>query len=347
MFKVLVERPGGYGRLRLVAAPDPLPAPGDVLVGVESCGVNYADCLTRMGLYVSARRYGGYPLTPGFEVAGRVIGLGEGVSDLKIGDAVMALTRFGGYATRLVVPRTQVFPLPPGMGIPEGGGLPAVFLTAWFALFELSHPRAGANVLVHSAAGGVGGAAVQLAKLAGCRVAAVVGSAEKTSYARALGADCVIDKSSHPLWQQAEHWAPRGFDVILDANGCSTLAGSYGHLAAPGKLVVYGFHSMLPRRGGRPSRLRLITGYLRTPRFNPLRMTNRNRSVLAFNLSFLFHRSDLLALAMGQLIEWLEAGRIRPHAVTSYPLERVCQAHRDLESGQTRGKLVLTTDGLD
>jgi NADPH:quinone reductase-like Zn-dependent oxidoreductase len=159
--------------------------------------------------------------------------------------------------------------------------------------------------------------------------------------ARALGADVVIDKSQGPLWKAAEEASPRGYDVVLDANGVSTLKESWNHLAPAGKLVVYGFHSMLPKQGGLPNWPSLAWDWLRTPRFNPLDMTTSNRSVLAFNLSFLFDRQEILAEAAGQLLSWLEAGRLKMPAVQVFPVENVADAHRALESGTTVGKLVL------
>ena len=222
-----------------------------------------------------------------------------------------------------------------------GGGLPSVFLTAWFALFQLAHPRPGASLLVHSAAGGVGGAIVQLGKCCGCKVIGVVGASHKVEYVRELGADGVIDKSTQDLWAESESHMPQGFDVILDANGAATLRGSYKHLAPMGKLVVYGFHSMLPKRRGRPLWFKLAWDYLRTPRFNPLKLTGDNKSILAFNLSFLFDETDLLQTAVRQLLQWWRDGRIKPLKSTTYPFESVAEAHRALESGETTGKLVL------
>ena len=341
MQKVVIYRPGGYDRLCLERHPDLSPGPGEVLVDVAAIGVNYADCVTRMGLYASAQHYVGFPITPGFEVAGRVAAAGAGVCDLQAGAEVIALSRFNGYASQVVVKREQLFRKPERLSMPEAAGFAAVFLSAWFALFELAHPRPGQRLLVHSAAGGVGGALVQLGRLAGCTVTGIVGAPHKIEAVRALGAEAVIDKSREDLWPAAEGLAPQGYDVILDANGVSTLAQSYRHLAPVGKLVVYGFHSMLPRTGGRPNRLRLLWDWYRTPRFSPFSLTTRNRSVLGFNLSFLFDRAELLREAMDQLLGRVEDGSIQPLRVHAYPFEEVAQAHRDLESGQTVGKLVL------
>ncbi len=341
MRKIVIHHPGGYDRLCIEQHADLVPGPGEVLVDVEAIGVNYADCVTRMGLYASAKQYVGFPVTPGFEVAGQVAAVGEGVSELAKGAEVIAITRFNAYASQVVVKRVQVFPKPERLSIQQAAGFAAVFLTAWFGLFELAHPRDGQMILVHSAAGGVGSALVQLGNIAACRVVAVVGAAHKIDPVRRLGANAVIDKSSEDLWQAAERSAPGGYDVILDANGVSTLKQSYRHLAPMGKLVIYGFHSMLPRKGGQPKRLSLLWDYCRTPRFSPFSLTTRNRSVLGFNLSFLFDRSELMCAAMGQLMRWLEEGRIQPPVIHSYALEQVARAHRDLESGQTVGKLVL------
>ena len=342
MRKVVIHKPGGYDRLSIEEHPDLTPGPGEVLIDVAAIGVNYADCVTRMGLYASARHYVGYPITPGFEATGSVQACGAGITDLAPGTRVMAVTRFNAYATQLVVPRHQVFALPGQLSLEQAAGFSGIALTAWFGLFELAHPRTRESILVHSAAGGVGSMLVQLGKIADCRVVGVVGAPHKVEAVTGLGADAVIDKSSRDLWQEAERLAPEGYDIILDANGIATLAQSYQHLAPVGRLVVYGFHSMLPKTGGLPNRLKLAWLYWRTPRFSPFSLTTRNRSVLGFNLSFLFDRAELLSAGLQQLLHWLEQGRLRMPAVTCYPLEQVASAQRDLESGQTVGKLVLT-----
>ncbi len=341
MRRVVIPRAGSYDRLCIETQPDPQPGPGEVRIAVRAIGVNYADCVVRMGLYASAKQYVGWPITPGFEVAGRISALGDGVQGLALGQPVFAVTRFGGYATELVVPTHQLWPLPAGWQASQAAGFPCVFLTAYHALLGLAHPRVGERLLIHSAAGGVGSALIQLGKLSGCHVVGVVGAPHKVETALNNGADIVIDKSSEPLWPTAERHAPDGYDVVLDANGVATLKQSYAHLAPAGRLVVYGFHTMLPRTGGKPRWIKLALDYLRTPRFNPLQMTTSNRSVLAFNLSFMFDRVALLQEMMGQLQAWISQDRLRPLPLTEYPFERVADAHRDLESAATVGKLIL------
>ncbi len=342
--KIVVHSAGGYDHLKVETAETaelPVAKANEIRIDVRAIGVNYADAIVRMGLYASAKEYVGWPITPGFEVAGIVGAIGSAVTDLAVGDEVFAVTRFGGYSSHVVVPRGQVFRRPATVTLEQAAAIPAVYMTAWYALFELAHPRRGHKVLVHSAAGGVGGALVQMAKLAGCEVVGVVGGSNKIATARAAGAAHVIDKSTQSLWREAERIAPDGYDVILDANGVSTLGDSYKHLRRAGKLVVYGFHSMMPKTGGRPNWPKLALDYLRTPRFNPLDMTNGSHSVLAFNLSYLFDRADLMAEGIGQIARWLDEGKLVAPPVVTYPLADVARAHADIESGKTVGKLVL------
>jgi len=166
----------------------------------------------------------------------------------------------------------------------------------------------------------------------------------KLDRALKYGADFVIDKSGDNLWTKADEICPHGFDVVFDANGPATLRQSYRHLAPSGKLVTYGFHSMLSKRGGFPNYFKLAYGYFRIPRWSPLNMTNENKSLIAFNLSYLFHRVDLIKESMSDLMKWVAEGKIKAPALQSYPFDRVADAHRALESGKTVGKLILQFD---
>lgn len=343
MKKVVVHRPGSYDRLVIEEHPDLEAGPGQLLIEVDASGVNYADCIVRMGLYSSARKYVGWPITPGFEVAGRVKKLGAGVSEPAVGSEVFGVTRFDGYATQVVLPKHQVFALPKGVDRVHAAGFPGVFLTAHFALMELCRLRPGMKILVHSAAGGVGGALTQIARIHACQVVGVVGSSHKVAAAASHGASHVIDKSQSDLWREAERLAPEGYDVVLDANGVETLAQSFAHVRPAGRLVIYGFHTMMPKSGGRPHYGKLAVDWLRTPRFNPLDLTEQNKSVMAFNLSYLFDRPELLEEGMRDLGGWLAEGKLRPHEVRTFPLAEVGKAHELLESGTTVGKLVLVS----
>jgi NADPH:quinone reductase-like Zn-dependent oxidoreductase len=343
MKKIVIERPGGYHRLKVKAFPTPTPQKNEVLIEVSAAGVNFADVFVRLGLYKSGKEFVGWPITPGFEFSGKILQCGPGVSDFAEGTSVFGVTRFGAYASHLCVPAQQIFSIPQGSKFTpdQWAAFPAVFLTAYHGLFHNIVLRPQMTILVHSAAGGVGGALLQLGKIAGCRMIGVVGSSHKIDTALTCGADGVINKSKEDLWARAEEICPEGFDVVFDANGPATLKQSYRHLAPSGTLVAYGFHSMLSTRRGIPNYFKLIYEYFRVPRFNPLDMTQANKSLAAFNLSFLFHRMDLLEEAMGDLVRWVEEGKIKAPALQGFPAEKVADAHRALESGKTVGKLIL------
>lgn len=339
MRRIVIDRPGGYDALRVVESPTPEPGPGQVRIAVAAAGVNYADGIIRMGLYESARRLHGYPITPGFELAGRIEALGAGVAGFSIGDPVVVVTLFGGYASHVCLPTDRVFPLPTALGLEQAAAIPTVFLTAWFMAERQVHPEPGDDWLVHSAAGGVGGALAQLGRAAGVRVVGVVGGAHKVDAARAAGcAEVVVAEGD--WWRAVETLAPAGFDAVFDANGVRTLAASYAHVKPMGKLCIYGFASMLPR-DGRLNWAKLAWDWLRTPRFMPLAMTRDNVSVMACNLSFLSAEAALLARGMRELLARFADGRLQPPPVTTFPLDRAADAQRAIESGRTVGKLVL------
>ncbi len=340
MNRIVIRKPGDYSALESVSDPDPSPGPGEVVIRTRACGVNYADGIIRMGLYASARELHGYPITPGFEVSGTIESVGEGVQQWRTGDEVIGLTLFNGYASHLKLPAEGVFAKPAALDFTQAATIPTVFLTAWWMVHRQLHPEPGETWLVHSAAGGVGSALLQLGRLCGAKAIGVVGASHKVDHARSIGADAVIDKSSEPLWTRAEALVPGGFHAVFDANGVSTLGQSYEHLAPTGRLMVYGFASMLPRNG-RLNWLGLARDWLRTPRFNPMKMTQANRSVLAANLSFLQAHAPTMQAGMHWLLERFERGDLVPLPVETFPLARAADAQCRLESGRTVGKLAL------
>lgn len=350
MQKIVIRKKGGYSQLKIESAPIPQTKKGEVLVQAEACGVNFADTAVRLGLYQSADIYVGWPRTPGFEFAGKVASVGEGVTNWKLGDLVYGITRFGGYASHIVVPENQLFKIPKGFTPQQAAAFPAVYLTAFHALKQNFVLRPGMELLVHSAAGGVGIALVQLAKLLDCKVVAVVGNENKIPVAHAAGADRVVVRPKMKLskmWGEIEGIAPKGFDAVFDANGISTFEGSFRHLKPTGKLVAYGFASNLHlTRDGNVNWPKTIWDAIKTypltlRNFNPLNMTNENKSLITFNLSFLFERMDLLSEGMHWLNEQAGLGQIPPPSVTPYPLTEAARAQQDIASGKTTGKLVL------
>jgi len=339
--RILITEPGGHEALRWVEEADPDPGPGQVRVRVRAAGVDYADCMVRMGHYKAAE--GLYPMSPGFEFSGVVDALGVGAEGFCEGDRVFGITRFGGYADTQIVEPWRLWPIPEGWSFEEAAAFPAVHFTAYYGLHRAAKVEAGETVLIHSAAGGAGSAFVRLAKIAGCRAIGVVGSQEKADACVALGADAVIVRSRGRLWEDADRIAPKGFDAIFDANGVSTPRPGYRRLKAGGRLVVYGFAEIMPRGNQNPSLFRLGFNYLRVPKFSPFEMTSSNRAVMGFNVIFLFGDRELARVGMKDLLGWVADGKLRPGSTTAFPMERAADAHRALESGTTTGKLVLTT----
>ncbi len=342
MKKVTIRSAGSYEKLEFVEAPDLTPEGDQVVIDVHAIGVNFADVCVRLGVYESAKEYVGWPITPGFEVSGTVKSVGPAVKKYKVGQEVIAFTRFDGYATQVRVPEVQVLPLPKSFTLTEGAGFPAVFFTAYHAIYQhIVLPR-NAKVLIHSAAGGVGTALVQLCKSEGFHTVGVIGSSHKRSYLEKFGPDVIIDKSKQDLWAEAKKAVPEGYDAVFDANGYSTLKDSYRHVRPTGKLVVYGSHDLLSQKGGHLNYLKAGLGLLKTPRFSPLEMISTNRGVVGFNVSFLFEEKERILGCIEGTQKKIEEGKIRPIPVTKIPFEKVAEAHRLIESGQSVGKIVLT-----
>ena len=348
--RVSIARPGGREVLTLSGFTPASPGPGEVMIRVSAIGVNFADIAVRLGLYESAKRLVGWPITPGFDIAGVIEEVGppgeggdsrgEHTTRWKRGDEVFGVTFFGAYSTHVTLPADQIFTRPSGWSWARAAAFPTVHLTAWYALYQLGAPHRGQRVLIHSAAGGVGLALTQLCVATGLEVVGVVRGAHKVDVVRSAGAHHVIDKGAEPIWTGVDREAQDGFDLIFDANGYETLRGGYRRLRPEGRLVCYGAATMLKRGGGRRPWLRLAWRYLTRPQFDPLAMTSDNRSVMAFNLSFLFHRKVLLREAFHQLLS-LDAP-LMEQPCTLFALSEVAQAHQLLESGTSVGKIILT-----
>ncbi len=339
MKRIIVRKPGGHDALELLEEADPAPKTGEARVRVRAAGVNYADCVLRMGHYEAAK--GKYPLTPGFEFAGEI---DRPAGDFKEGERVFGITPFGGYASSICVSPRQLWRTPEGWSDADAAGFPAVFLTAYWGLFRTAKIERGETILVHSAAGGAGGAMVQLARIRGCRIVGVVGARLKAEYARSLGADPVIVRENGKLWEKIDAAAPGGFDAIFDSGGVETLRNGFKRLAPGGRIVAFGFADIIPRGQARPNPVKMLWNYLRVPKFSPIDMTFQNRGVLGFNVLTLFDRQlDQAGEAVREMLGWIGEGRIRKAPVAEFPLEDAGRAQAALESGMTQGKLVLRT----
>ena len=336
--RIIVRKPGAYGAFNIDDTPIGDPQPGEIQVDVKACGINFADVAVRLGLYQAAR--GAYPLCPGLEFAGVVKDTGVGTEGFERGDRVFGASRFGAYATAVNAPAEHLWHLPDTWDFTRGASFPVAYLTAYYALHQVGHLKKSDQVLVHSAAGGVGTALLHLLKVNGNKGVGIVGRSEKSESAKEAGATFVIDKSTQDLWKKAEEISPEGYDLILDANGASTLRRSYQHLRTGGRLLIYGFASMFSH-SGKKNLPKLIWYYLRTPHFNPFDLTGSNKTISGFNLIYLFEKIELFHQIMADLLKWDSEGLIPPMPVTTFPFEDVVNAHRAIESGKSVGKLVL------
>jgi NADPH:quinone reductase-like Zn-dependent oxidoreductase len=338
MRQMVITRHGGPEVLQLRETTDPVPGPGEVRIRVRASGVNFSDILARVGLYPDAPRP---PCVVGYEVCGYVDALGPGVISRREGDRVMALTRFGGYSDTVIVPEEFTYVPPPRLSDVEAAGVLVTYLTAAVALYRMAAIDAGDVVLVHGAAGGVGTAAVQLARLRDARVIGTASAAKHEAVLR-LGAEHCIDYQREDVTARVKALTHgRGVDVVLDPIGGASLRESYALLAPLGRLVAFGVSDAVP--GARRNWWRAAKMLVRSPAFRPLSLMNHNRGVFGLNLGRLWTEAARLQPIASLLIAELESGRLQPIIARTFPLEEAAAAHRFLHERGNIGKVVLTS----
>jgi NADPH:quinone reductase-like Zn-dependent oxidoreductase len=338
MRQAVIPRFGSPDVFEMREGADPLPGEGEVRVRVRAAGINFADVLSRLGLYPDAPKP---PLVVGYEVAGYIDAIGRGVTGFAEGDRVVALTRFGGYSDVVVVPAAVAFHFPADLSDAEAAAIPVVYLTAAIALYRMAALSAGEIVLIHNAGGGVGIAAIQLARL---RRAIVIGTASafKHDALRSFGVDHLIDYTNTDVPAAVRTITRgRGVDIILDPIGGSSFTSSYRMLAPLGRLVIFGLSAAAP--GERRNWWKAFLAWRATPRFDPLSLINRNRGVFGLHVGHLWEERPQLTPLMQMLLGELRAGHLRPVVAKTFPLDRVADAHRFIQSRQNIGKVVLTT----
>jgi NADPH:quinone reductase-like Zn-dependent oxidoreductase len=336
---ILIERLGPPEALVAREVPLRDPGPGEVHLRVEAAGVNFADLMMRVGLYGTVPRR---PFSPGFEVAGRVVRVGPNVGAWRAGDRAAALMRYGGYTQDIVVQKGQLFHFPESLTPTEAAAVPVVFLTAWVALFEAARVRSGETALVLGAGGGVGTAAVQLARRHGLKVIGVAGSARKREFVqKELKADACLDSQGDWEAEVRRLVGDRGIDVALDAAGGAATASCRRLLAPLGRLVFYGLSSAQP--GLRRNWLSAVRAWLRTPPFHPLSLIEPNIGIFGIHLLHLQGREALLSHALEKIYAEVASGALRPIVDRSFPFSRegAVAAHRYLHERRNLGKVIL------
>lgn len=319
-------------RLKLVEGPIPSLPNGRVLVAVRSIGLNYADIFAIMGLY-SATPKG--PFIPGLEFCGVVV---KSASPLFTeGQRVMGVTRFGGYDSYIVADPDYLVILPENWSFQEGAAFPVQTLTAYYALKTLGDIQPGMTVLVHSAAGGVGLQANRIAKRFSAYTIGVVGSSEKLNLLKKEGFDGAIVRTSDFEADLKNALNGRDLNLVLEATGGKFFRYSYNALAPMGRIIAYGSAQFTPG-SHRPNYVKLLFQYLLRPRVDPLSMIKANKSVMAFNLIWLYERKHL----MHEMLSGLAALELPPPLVGhEFGFEKMSDALDIFKSGRTIGKVVV------
>ncbi|HEY2182214.1 MAG TPA: medium chain dehydrogenase/reductase family protein [Solirubrobacteraceae bacterium] len=330
MRAVVITKHGGPGVLEVQEQPDPQIGPGEVRIDVAAAGINFADVMARMGLYPDAPKT---PCVVGYEVAGTVLELGEGVQGLTPGQRVVAGTMFGGYASQVVVPANDVVALPDEISFEQGAAIPVNYGTAWAGLIGFGSLQAGERVLVHSAGGGVGIAATQIAKRTG---AEVYGTASPGKHARCeeLGVD-------HPLDYTKSGWE-RGlpkFDVILDAVGGKSFRTGYDLLRPGGRLVAFGASALVS--GQRRNLVTALRTVIRMPRFNMIKQMSESKAVVGLNMLSLWKDRGTLQPWIAPLREMLDDGTVKPVVAGDFTFDEAGEAQTMITERRNVGKVVL------
>jgi NADPH:quinone reductase-like Zn-dependent oxidoreductase len=302
---------------------------------VRAAGINFSDLLARQGLYPDSPKL---PCTIGYEVAGIVDAVGSGVTARRVGDPVIATTRFGGQSELVVVPTSGVFPLPPAWTFEQGAAFPVVYLTAHHMLVRVATARAGESVLVHAAAGGVGLAVAELGRILGLRIIGLA-SPSKHDVLREYGVEPLDGRN--PRWFDAvRRLRPEGIDVVLDAVGADSWRHGYRLLAPAGRLVCYGASGLA--EGTTRNLLKILWRLIRFPRFGPIALMNDNRSVAGVNLGHLWTEERLMAPQMEALLRYAREGKITPRVDRSFSFAQAADAHRFIHERRNIGKVLLT-----
>jgi NADPH2:quinone reductase len=321
MKSIQVKTPGGPENMELVDVPVPQPGPGQALIRIAASGVNFIDIYFRSGLYKSD-----LPIVLGSEAAGTVEATGEGVTEVAVGDRVAYVMARGSYAEFAVVPAAQLVKIPSHVDFQTAAAAMLQGMTAHYLTHSTFPLQPGDTCLVQAAAGGTGSLIVQMAKMLGARVFGTVSTAEKAAVARAAGADEIILYTQQAFDVEVKRLTGgRGVDVVYDSVGRTTFDQSLNSLRPRGTLALFGQSS-----GS-------------VPPFDPSILNGKGSLFLTRpSLGFYLLTREELDWRAGDVLQWLDAGKLKLRIDRTYPLAEAAAAHRDLEGRKTAGKLILT-----
>jgi len=342
MRAMVVRRYGPPEVLESQQVPDLQPKPGEVLIRVKAIGVNFADLLQRIGVYPGVPKP---PFVPGMEIAGVVEKTAEGgrateTPPLRPGEAVAAISGLNAYAEWITLPAQQAYRLPPGMSFEDAAAMPVNYLTAYHSIITMGNLQPGDRILIHGAGGGVGIAAVQLARARGLVIFGTAGPA-KQEYLRKLGIEHPIDHEKTDFVEAVHKFAPDGIEMVMDPIGGRSFSRSHECLGPTGRLVIYGFSAAVGSDGKR-SWPRALSALAQTRRFHPLKLMSENIAVIGVSLGHLQSRGALLQREIEELFRLYAAGKIKPVIAKAFPLAQAAAAHQYIQDRKNIGKVILT-----
>ncbi len=341
MRAVVITEHGGPEVLKVQERPDPAVGPGEVRIVVKAAGINFADTLARIGLYPDSPKV---PCVVGYEVAGTVDAVGEGVESVEPGDRVLAGTRFNGQAELVTVPEKMVYHLPQQLSFEEGAAFPVNYATAQAGLVVMAGLRKGERVLIHAAAGGVGISATQIAKRIGAEVFGTA-SASKHDAIREQGVDHAIDYRSHDFVGEVRRiTGGEGIDVAFDALGPSSFRKDYRLLRQGGRLIMYGASEVQTGdKRSLPIALRTLakSPFSSMPWWKGLGVMSENRGVFGLNMLSWWDAEGSLDRVIEPLLSGLQNGELKPVVSQAFPFDRAPDAHRFIAERRNVGKVVL------
>lgn len=342
MRALVVRRYGPPEVFEARQVPDPQAKPGEVLIRVKAIGVNFADLLQRMGLYPGTPKP---PFVPGLEIAGIVEKVvensgrrAEGES-FKPGDAVVAMPHFGAYAEWVSVPAGTVYRMPAGMAFEAAAAFPVTYLTAYHSMFVMGNLKPGDRILIHGAAGGVGIAAVQLARASGLVVFGTAGSL-KQEFLRKIGVDHPIDYEKTDFVKVVRQFAPDGIEMVMDPIGGKSLVQGQKCLGPTGRLVIYGLSDAAGSSGKR-SLFRGAKALAQTPRFHPLKLMQQNLAVIGVSMGAVMTRGTIVRDELDELFKMYGEGKLKPVIAKTFPLDQAAAAHQFIHDRKNIGKVIL------
>jgi alcohol dehydrogenase len=329
-----ITKAGSLNNLKLVEEEISRPADNEVCIEIRAIGLNFADVFTIFGLYKAAPKK---DFIPGLEFSGVVVDKGKNVTGLEVNDRIMGSVRFGSYTTHLNIDYRYVMKLPDGWSFEEGASFIVQALTAYYALVPLGNIKENQTVLVHSAAGGVGIYANRIARKFSAYTIGTIGSPSKVNLLRSEGYDDIIVRDRNFKRELARHLNGKRLDLVLDAVGGRVQKDSFDFLATTGRLVAYGL-SEFASPGASPNYVKLALRFLTMPRYHTLTLIESNKSILGFNLIWLYDRLDMLK----KMLDEIQALHLdKPYIGKIFPFEKLKEAIKMFQSGGTTGKVVV------